>query len=172
MSSQPMGRFQRAVLLHAIRFFRLSGSREKAARGFAIGLVCNFFPTFGLGAFLSGFLARLINGNMVAGFIGGTVFAIFWPLLFYLNIRVGSLFIRPPLIVDDLEDVTPQTVSALVWGQTFAVGAVVNSLLVSLAAYFLFLAAYGRVREPALRWLRHRARSRRIASAPVRREKT
>jgi uncharacterized protein (DUF2062 family) len=37
-------------LYQAIRFFRLRGTREKAARGFAIGLACSFYPTFGLGA--------------------------------------------------------------------------------------------------------------------------
>lgn len=41
-----------ALLYQAIRFFRLRGTREKAARGFAIGLACNFHPTFGLGSTL------------------------------------------------------------------------------------------------------------------------
>lgn len=149
-----------ALLFHSIRFFRIQGSREKAARGFAIGLACNFYPTFGLGAFLSGFLARLINGNMAAGFIGGSLLAIFWPLLFYINIRVGGFFIRPPIVVDDLGDVTAQTVCALVWGKTFAIGAVINSLLAGFAAYFFFLLVYQRIRLPALRWLRHKARRR------------
>lgn len=45
--------------------FRLGGTREKAARGFAIGLACCFYPTFGLG----GFLAGLCRSSMVAGFV-------------------------------------------------------------------------------------------------------
>ena len=38
---------RRLLRYHMIRFFRIQGSNEKAARGFAVGLTCNFFPTFG-----------------------------------------------------------------------------------------------------------------------------
>jgi len=150
---------RRLLLLHAIRFFRLDGSNEKAARGFAVGLTCNFFPTFGFGGFLSGFLAKLVGGNMIAGFFGGCLLMFFWPFLFYLNIRIGSLFVSPPMIIDEIEDVTPRAVDALVWGQTFAVGAVINSVAAGIAAYFLFLLAYEKCRPGALRWLRSRAES-------------
>jgi uncharacterized protein len=160
----------RDVLLHhSLRFFRLRGSREKGARGFAVGLAFNFFPTFGLGAFAAGFLAKLVGGNTVAGFLGGSTLAVFWPFLFYLNIRVGSWFIRPPLMVDDYGDVTPQTISALVWGQTFAVGALLNSAVAMTVAYFAFLALYERLRPGALRFLRRRLRARRrTVGSPIR----
>lgn len=147
-------------LLLGIRFFRLRSSPDKAARGFGIGLACNFFPTFGLGGFISGFLARIFGGDMIAGFLGGSLLAPFWPLIFYVNIRVGGVFFRPPVAVDELEDVTAQTVDALVWGQTFAIGSVINSLIAGFAAYFLFLAAYERARPHALRWLREKVRCR------------
>ncbi len=81
-----------AILFEAIRFFRLRGTGEKAARGFAIGLACTFYPTFGLGGIFGGFLARLCGGSIVAGFAGGTSLAFVWPLVFYLNIRTGALF--------------------------------------------------------------------------------
>lgn len=144
--------------LGTIRFFRLEGSRERAARGFAVGLTCNFFPTFGLGAFLSGFLARLVGGNMAAGFLGGTVLAIFWPLLFLANMRVGSWFVTPVIIVDELNEVTVKSVSTLVLGQTFAIGALINSVAAAVLAYFGFLFLYGRLQPHAQRWLRRRAR--------------
>ena len=147
---------RRSLLYHSIHFFRMRGSNEKAARGFAVGLACNFLPTFGFGALLSGILAKLVRGNVVAGFIGGSLLAIFWPVLFYLNIRVGGHFIRPPILVDHLEDVTPQTVCALAWGKTFAIGAAINGLAAGLAAYFLFLPVYEHCRPHALRWLRRR----------------
>lgn len=148
-------------LYQALRFFRLRDSRERGARGFAIGLACNFYPTFGLGAVISGFLAKLIGGNVVAGFIGGSTLAIFWPILFLLNMRVGSLFLRPPIVVDDLEDVTVTNINALVWGKTFAIGSVINSFIAALLAYFLFLLVYERIRPGALRWLRRQVRLRR-----------
>lgn len=150
-----------AILYQAIRFFRLQGTREKAARGFAIGLACNFYPTFGLGGIFGGFLARLCGGSMVAGFVGGTTLAFVWPLVFYFNIRTGALFLPPPIVVDDLEDVTERTMSALLWGKTFAIGAVVNSVAAIAASYFLFLLLFDRIRLPTLRWLRRRVRRRR-----------
>jgi uncharacterized protein (DUF2062 family) len=154
----------RDLLLHqAVRFFRLQGSREKGARGFAVGLAFNFFPTFGTGAILAGFLAKLVGGNVVAGILGGSILAVFWPFLFYLNVRVGSWFIRPPIVMDDYGDVTPQTIGALVWGKTFAVGSAINSAVAVTVAYFAFLALYERIRPGALRFLRRKLRERRRA---------
>lgn len=147
-------------LFHAIRFFRLRDSRERGARGFAIGLACNFYPTFGLGAVLSGFLAKLVGGNVVAGFIGGSMLAVFWPLLFYINMRVGSIFSRPPIPVEGLEDVTLENVGRLTWGQTFLIGSLINSAVAATLAYFGFLLLYQRIRPAALRWLRGRLRQR------------
>ena len=51
--------------------------------------------------------------------------------------------------------------SLLMWGKTFAIGALVNSLLAAVAAYFVFLLLFQRVRAPALLWLRGRIRRRR-----------
>ena len=161
MSSRRFARFQDALLHHALRFFRLKDSRERGARGFAIGMACNFFPTFGLGAVISGFLARLFGGNIVAGFIGGSTLAFFWPLLFLMNIRMGGRFLRSPIVIDDLDDVTPQTVNALVWGQTFAIGAIINSILFGLLAYLVFLLLYQRISPFALKVLRQKLRARR-----------
>lgn len=163
-------RVRDVALREAAAFFRLSGSREKAARGFAVGLACNFFPTFGLGAFLSGFLARLFGGNVVAGFIGGSLLAVFWPLLFYLNMRVGSFFVRPPIVIDDLEDVTVSNMCALAWGQTFAVGAVLNGAVAAALAYLGFLVLYQRLRPAALGWIRGRLRRRRTLHSAEARE--
>jgi uncharacterized protein len=151
-------------LYQAIRFFRLRGTPEKLARGFAIGLACSFYPTFGLGGFLAAFLARLFRGNVVAGFVGGTVLALVWPFVFFLNIQTGGLFLKPPIVVDDLEDVTEQTVHALVWGQTFVIGAVINSLAAAVAAYLVFLLVFERIQPSALMRLRRRVRRRKIVS--------
>ena len=147
-------------LYQAIRFYRLRGTREKAARGFAIGLGCNFYPTFGLGGILGGFLARLARGSLVAGFVEGSTLAFIWPIVFYMNIRTGALFLQPAILVDELEDVTERTMSALLWGKTFAIGAIVNSLVAIVVSYLLCLLLFERVRTPALKWLRTRVRHR------------
>lgn len=163
MAARRSQRFRDFCLYQAIRFFRLRGSREKGARGFAVGLACNFYPTFGLGAVISGFLAKLVGGNVVAGFIGGSTLAFFWPLLFYINMRVGSAFLSPPIEVDDFGDVTMETVNRLVWGRTFLIGAVINSIIAAALAYFGFLLLYQRIRPAAMRWLRQRIQERRIS---------
>src|SRR6478672_2593501 len=72
MLSRHARRIRDICLYQAVRFFPLGGTREKAARGFAIRLACCLYPTFGLGGFLGGFLAGLCRSSMVAGVVGGT----------------------------------------------------------------------------------------------------
>lgn len=151
-------RTERFAVYHCIRLFRLRSASEHVARGFAVGLVVNFFPTFGLGMLFSGVLAKLVGGSAVAGLAGGASLGLAWPLLFYLNMRVGSLLVRPPIPVEHFEDVTEKSMNLLVWGQTFTVGALLNSLALGGAVYVLILLVYARVRPPALAYFRHHAR--------------
>lgn len=145
-----MRRLKDVCLLHAIHFFRLRASTERVARGYALGMVANFLPTFGFSVVISGFLARVFGGNLIAGIIGGATLTFFWPVLFYLNIRVGGVFWRPSIAVDDLKDVTDQTVNALVWGQTFMIGAIINGLIFGLISYVIVLLLYRRMQPKAL----------------------
>ncbi len=149
---------ERCLLFNLIRLLRIRGQSERVARGFALGLVVNFFPTFGFGVLVSGFVAKLLGGNGVAGLVGGATLSFFWPALFYLNMRTGSLFVQPPVAIEGLEDVTEKTVKALVWGQTFTAGAVVNSVLAGLAVYLLWRLVYRQIRPGALAYFRHHAR--------------
>ncbi len=141
-----------------IRLFRIRVHSERVARGFALGFVVNFLPTFGFGVLISGFVARLFGGNVVAGFVGGASMTFFWPLLFYLNMRTGSLFVRPPLVIDELDDVTERSINALVWGQTFTFGAIVNGLLAGLSVYLVLRLVYRQIRPGALAYFRRHAR--------------
>jgi len=149
---------ERCFVLNLIRLFRIRGQSERVARGFALGLVVNFFPTFGFGVVISAALARLLGGNMVAGLVGAASLTFFWPLLFYFNMRAGSLFIRPSVMIDEFEDVTPKTMDALVWGQTFTLGAIVNSALAGLTVYLVLRLIYRQIRPGALAYFRRHAR--------------
>lgn len=149
---------ERSFVFNLIRLFRIRGESERVARGFAVGLVVNFFPTFGLGVLISGFLAKLFGGKAAAGLAGGALLTFFWPFLFYLNVRTGSLFTRPAVIIEDLEQVTEQTMSALAWGQAFTVGAIVNSLVVGFGAYYLLRLLYHEIRPGSLAYFRRHAR--------------
>jgi hypothetical protein len=148
---------ERYVVYNVIRLVRVRGQSERVARGFAAGLVVNFFPTFGFGVLISGAFARVLGGNVVAGVVGGATLNFVWPLLFYVNIRVGSLFLPSPIPVEDLDDVTETTMSALMWGKTFTVGALVNIVLVGLAVYLLLRLIYRSVRPATLRYFRRHA---------------
>jgi len=149
---------ERCALFNLIRFFRIRGASEKVARGFALGLLVNFFPTFGFGVLLSGFFARVLGGNTVAGLVGGATLTFAWPLLFYLNMWTGSWVqhLRAPVV--DSAEVTEKTIQTLVWGVTFTLGAVVNSLVVGLAVYLLLRLLYERARPSALAYFRQHSR--------------
>ncbi|QOI99386.1 MAG: DUF2062 domain-containing protein [Phycisphaeraceae bacterium] len=161
-------RTTRRALAGGLRLFRLRESRERIARGFALGLVVNFLPSFGFGVLISGFLARSLGGNLLAGLMGGASLTFAWPLLFYWNIRVGALFVKPERVVDELADVTTETVSAMMWGQAFIVGAAVNATLAGIAVYGILMLIYAPLRPRAVRWLRRRsARPYRRSSSPA-----
>jgi hypothetical protein len=145
-------RIERWALYNVIRLTRIRGATERVARGFALGLVVNFFPTFGFGVFISGFFARMFGGNMVAGVLGGGLLTFVWPILFYLNIRVGAIFRKPVVPLEELEDVTERTINTLVWGWTFSIGALINGLVVGFTVYFLLLLLYERKRPRMLAW--------------------
>jgi uncharacterized protein (DUF2062 family) len=149
---------ERCFVFNLIRLFSIRGQSERVARGFALGLTVNFFPTFGFGVVISAALARLMGGNIVAGFVGGASLTFFWPLLFYLNMRTGSLFVRPPMVIDELDDVTEKSMDALVWGQTFTFGALLNSLAAGVFVYLLLRLVYRRIRPGALAYFKRHAR--------------
>jgi uncharacterized protein (DUF2062 family) len=150
-------RIERGFLYQVIRLFRIRAASEKVARGFALGLVVNFFPTFGFGVLISGFIARALGGNAIAGLVGGATLTFFWPLLFYLNIRVGGWFYQPPIPIGQVEDVTEKTVEALVWGKTFMMGTIINIVVVGLAVYCVLRLIYARIRPGMLRYFRAHA---------------
>jgi uncharacterized protein (DUF2062 family) len=163
-------RLGRYFLYHLITLFRIRDRSERIARGFAVGLIVNFFPTFGFGVLISPAVAKVCGGHIAAGFAGGALLTFFWPFLFYLNMRMGACFVRSPIAIEALEDVTDRSIDALQWGQTFMVGAVANSLLVGGSVYLVLRLAYARVRPRALAWFRSHSAAlrRRYGSARLR----
>ncbi len=149
---------ERGLVYQAIRLTRLRGASERVARGFAVGLMVHFYPTFGFGVLISGFLARLVGGNFVAGLVGGALLGFAWPLLFLLNIWTGSFFFEPSIQLTALEQVTEKTMRLLLWGQTFTAGALVNSLVVGGTVYLLLRLLYEETRPALLNYFRHHAR--------------
>lgn len=151
-------KFERFVLYNAIRLTRIRGASERVARGFALGLVVNFFPTFGFGVLVSGFLARVLGGNFIAGLVGGATLTFAWPLLFLLNIWTGGVLFPPKMRLEGLSEVTDKTMNALVWGRTFTVGAILNSVACGAIVYLLLRLLYEKTRPGALAYFRRHAR--------------
>jgi uncharacterized protein len=151
-------RTERCFLYNVIRLFRIRDASERVARGFALGMIVNFYPTFGFGVLISAFVARLLGGNAIAGLAGGATLAFLWPLLFYVNMRVGSLFHRPEVVIGDLDDVTEKTISALVWGKAFTTGAIINSVLTGLLVYLILRLLYAKARPRALAYFRRHSK--------------
>jgi len=83
------------ILFDVIRFFCIRGASEKVARGFALGMVANFFPTFGFGVLISGFFARLFGGNPVAGSVGAILNSLLVGLTVYVLLRLLCQRTRP-----------------------------------------------------------------------------
>lgn len=150
----------------AIRLFRIRDRTERIARGFALGLIINFLPTFGFGVLISGFLARIFGGHIVAGFVGGATLTFAWPLLFYFNIRTGNFILMGDPPVDDAGAMSEQAMTQLVWGRAFMMGMTANMLGVGLAVYIAIRLLYRRVRPIALAALRRRAHRKPIRLNP------
>ncbi|HRJ10480.1 MAG TPA: DUF2062 domain-containing protein [Prosthecobacter sp.] len=149
-------RFRRGVKSLALRVFRVKDASERVARGFALGMVINFIPTFGLGVLVSGFVARIFGGNVIAGLAGGASLTFFWPFLFFLNLRMGGLLVRPEIEVDEVADINEKSMNALMWGKSFILGMSVNIILAGIMVYLLVFFLHARLRPAALAWFRRR----------------
>ncbi len=147
-------KISRYFRFHAITLFRMRGSSERIARGAALGAAVNVYPTFGVGVGLAAMLAGLTGGNVVAGLVGAAVFTALWPLLFFLNVKVGERFYPATIVVDELEDITAQTVDALILGKTFLLGAGINAVWIGLLTYGLVYFSHKYFREHVLSWFR------------------
>jgi uncharacterized protein (DUF2062 family) len=158
-------KLERAFLYYSVRLFRIRDASELVARGFALGVIVNFFPTFGFGVVLSGFVARLLGGNMIAGFVGGATLTFFWPFLFYLNMLVGGWVLTALLMLDPAL-VEGARAAALLWGTAFMIGALVNSLIIGATLYVFMQSVFRAYRESGLSAL-HRSLRRHQGRAPA-----
>ena len=136
----------RRIRYYLIRLFRLKSSPHHVALGLTIGLIPNWLPTFGLGPFLSVSLAKLVKTNSISALIGGVIGTPIWPLLFFLNYKVGSFVFDRKSNVDELDEVEyietiQHTFIGIVdthsSGFLFISGAVINIVISSILIYFL-----------------------------------
>ncbi|WP_343215076.1 DUF2062 domain-containing protein [Evansella tamaricis] len=148
-----------------IRLLRIKDKAHSVARGFTIGALMNFVPTFGFGPFLSTVSPKVVRGNAIAGFIGGLSFLWAFPILFLFNIKVGEKLL-PIEIAETIEEVVEEAgevdsevvaevviEAGLVLGQAFFVGMVVNMILFGVVCYFLIYTIIKKYRREVLRFV-------------------
>lgn len=155
-------RVKRYGFYQAIRLFRIRARTERIARGFALGLIINFLPTFGFGVVISGFVARIFGGHSVAGFVGGATLTFAWPILFALNVGVGTFLLEGNWSVDVSEGISEKAMNKLVWGRAFILGMIANMLAIGLLVYLFMRLLYRHIRPVALRLLRRRIHADRV----------
>ena len=142
---------RRKIKYYLLRLFRLNASPHQVAAGFTMGLISNWFPTFGLGPALSVGLAKLVRVNIFSAIVGAVLGTPLWPLLFLLNYKIGNLILNRNTQIDEHEDIEyidalehiPDSVNSIhSSGYIFLTGAVINilisSILIYLITYFLF----------------------------------
>lgn len=149
-------KLKRRFKYYLLRLFRLRASPHKVALGITLGLVPNWFPTFGLGPMLSIALAKIARVNMIAAVIGGIIGTPFWPVFFLLNYRIGSLFFLNPNKVNEIEEVeyieaVNDTVGSLQSGSLqFLTGALINVLISSIIVYLAVFLLFKKYRDAIL----------------------
>lgn len=86
-------RYRRRLKCLLLKFLRLRGNPHKISFSFALGSIINFIPTFGFAIPIAAFGAALFRGNIVAAVLGDIIFKPIFPLLFYLDVRVGHMLL-------------------------------------------------------------------------------
>lgn len=136
----------RVIKYNLIRLFRLKSGPHQVASGVTIGFIPSWLPTFGLGPVLSVGMARFLKANTVSALVGGVLGTFIWPLLFFLNYKVGSLLLDRNTKVDELDEVEyidaiehtyTGIVSSHSSGFIFLTGAMCNIVISSIFIYIM-----------------------------------
>jgi uncharacterized protein (DUF2062 family) len=139
----------RGLKYRLIRLLRIREGAHQVALGFVTGFFPCWFPTFGVGPALSIGLTKFIKGNVLAALISATFGSILWPLLFFMNFKVGGAwrrwFVDVAPLNDNIDDILDLEYVGTVdeineWsalGLDFLVGSIINSLFFTLLMYVI-----------------------------------
>lgn len=132
--------WRKSIKYYSIKFLRLRGTPVKIAIGFAVGAVVNFYPTFGFGVVIAGFLAGVLGGNITAGVVGDVIFKSFFPIFFYFDLLIGNKILGNPShnlgsTIKKLIELEPK--AFLYVGKAFFLGAVINSVILGIILFMI-----------------------------------
>ncbi|MBM7854591.1 uncharacterized protein (DUF2062 family) [Desulfohalotomaculum tongense] len=122
---------------------------HKLAKSVSLGFGLAFLPLPGINIPLSMVLAKFLRLNVLAATMPGVLLAYVSPFLYLLNYKTGEILIKPEgtspqhytlnydlSFFDQVMDFFAQL------GTSYLVGSAINSTLVVVLAYFVFLAAF------------------------------
>jgi uncharacterized protein (DUF2062 family) len=159
--------WMRKLKYGAIRMFRMKSGNHQVALGFIIGLYPCWFPTFGIGPAISLALAKVARGNILASLFAASLGSVAWPVLFYLNYKVGNWFgalmvqeagLPAALPHSDYGDMIASLNRFGNMGANFLLGAFINSLLSSIVGYVALQLIFSKYRFRILQALRRSKR--------------
>ena len=117
--------------------WRQEGTPAQRSIGMALGIFCGCFPLFGLQTLLGALLASVFKGNRLLAVLGTWISNPFTYIpLYWLNYKVGSLFIRPVRTVPSLTDLSRQEL--FLHGRLFSIRLFIGSTLVGLLLGTIF----------------------------------
>lgn len=172
-------KYIRRLKYYILRTLRMHNSDHRIALGFAVGFFPCWYPTFGMDLLLAPLFARMVRGNVPSSFLAASTGSVLWPVLFYLNYRIGvfvHLFTTFPAsfrIEDAFTAPVPET-DYLVetshfgrlgdMGVNFLVGALINSFLSTFILYILMRIILTVYRRPLLQKIKQSIRKRKSKS--------
>ncbi|KKO53663.1 DUF2062 domain-containing protein [Paenibacillus sp. DMB20] len=158
-------RLGRTFKYYFLTLLRMQNSDHRIALGFAAGFFPCWFPTMGIDIIIAIALSRLVCGNLAAAVIAASAGSVLWPLLFYMNYKIG-LFISklfasaaPVSFRDVIHSPVPgRNYSVLAdylnklgdLGVNFLIGSLVNSVVSIFVVYATFRFLLSRYRKPML----------------------
>jgi uncharacterized protein (DUF2062 family) len=162
-----MMNLKRKLRFNMIRILRQKQGAHHISLGFILGFFPCWFPTFGIGPFLSITLAKFVHGSIQSAIIAASLGSLLWPVLFYLNYQVGNiindLLSASALYqyhIPHLMKMNSHMLSSVSyfnkWGQIgfdFFLGFLINSALFSLFGYLMIKNIVTRYRFVMLAWL-------------------
>jgi uncharacterized protein (DUF2062 family) len=109
----------------------LKDSPKAVAGGFAWGSFVHFYPTFGFGPVFAVTLAHIFQSNIFAATVGWIVTMPLFPFFFYLNLKVGEIFIGGSNldIALAMKEIIDIKFSGLLYiGKAFFLGSLINGI--------------------------------------------
>ncbi|RXZ84136.1 DUF2062 domain-containing protein [Paenibacillaceae bacterium] len=168
-ASRKLRSILRKLRVNLILILKQHRGAGQISLGLVFGLFPCWFPTFGVGVAISLGLARLFRGNLTASLLMASAGSVLWPVLFFMNYKIGKrlrqLFTgedgnwRMPLTFKDYwpDDYVEPAEDINSWADTgidFLIGAMFNSVVMSVLLYIVSRIILSRYRLQLLRKLR------------------